>query len=103
MVVAEGDIGAFPGQTAIMEVIEAEGTEVSRATWDGRSTPEAFAALAKSQAAEGAPVNFTVLAGGTVVPEGESTEGAADHRNSWRIAYTIPRIRDWIMAQRRDG
>jgi hypothetical protein len=28
-----------------MEVVEGEGTQVSRATWDGTSTPEAFASL----------------------------------------------------------
>lgn len=102
-VVSEGDAKAFPGQNAIMEVIEAKGTPVSRATWDGTSSPEAFSPLVEAQAAEGAPVNYTVLALGTVVPEGQSDDPGSNHINTWRIAYAIPGIRDWIMQQSRQG
>ena len=54
VVVSEGDEKAFPGQNAIMEVIEGEGTAVSRATWDGTSSPSAFAALVTGQWDQGA-------------------------------------------------
>lgn len=101
VMVSEGDAKAFPGQNAIMEVIEGEGTQVARASWDGRSTAEAFAALVAGQEAEGAPVNYTVLKPGTVVPEGQEDDAGSNHINTWRIAYTIPGIRDWIMRQSR--
>ncbi|MFG1412051.1 prolyl oligopeptidase family serine peptidase [Xanthobacter sp. VTT E-85241] len=102
VMVSEGDPGAFPGQNAIMEVIEEEGTEVSRTTWDGTSTPEQFAALVAEQQAKGAPVNYTVLRLGTVVPEEQAGNPGSDHMNTWRIAYTIPGIRDWIKQQSRN-
>ena len=101
--VSEGDAKAFPGQNAIMEVIEAEGTAVSRATWDGTSSPEDLAALVAEQVAAGAPVNYTALKAGTVVPAGQPDDPGTNHVNTWRIAYTIPGIRDWIMAQSRQA
>ena len=101
VMVSEGDEKAFPGQNAIMEVIEGEGTTVSRATWDGTSTPAEFAALVAEQRALGAPVNYTALQRGTVVPAGQQDNGGSNHQNTWRIAYTIPGIRDWIMSQSR--
>ena len=103
VMVSAGDAKAFPGQNAIMKVIEAEGTKISRATWDGTSTPEKFADLGAAQAAEGTPVNYTVLRLGTVVPEGQEDNPGSNHVNTWRIAYTIAGIRDWIMQQRREG
>ncbi|WP_256437063.1 hypothetical protein [Tatumella sp. JGM118] len=33
------------------------------------------------------------------VPAGESTAGASGHRNTWRIAYTIEPLREWIFRQ----
>ncbi|NBE06685.1 PHB depolymerase family esterase [Paragemmobacter ruber] len=101
VVVAEGDAKAFPGQNAIMEVIAAEGTAYSRAVWDGRLTD--FTAPLAAQAALGRTVNYTVLQQGTVVPAGQQDTPAANHINTWRIAYDIPGLRDWIMAQRKAG
>ncbi|MEW9612749.1 hypothetical protein AB3G45_02605 [Shinella sp. S4-D37] len=39
------------------------------------------------------------FAPGTVVPEGETAAGASGHRNTWRVAYTIEPIREWIFRQ----
>ena len=36
---------------------------------------------------------------GTVIPAGQSSAGASGHRNTWRIAYTIEPIREWIFRQ----
>lgn len=99
VMVSEGDEKAFPGQTAIMAVIEGEGVTVSRANWDGTSDAATFAAAVADQAATGAAVNFTVLNRGTVVPVGQPDNGGSNHVNTWRIAYDIPGIRDWIMQQ----
>jgi predicted peptidase len=99
VVVAEGDEKAFPGQNAIMEVIEAQGTTHSQASWDG--TKVDFAPDVAAQSAEAVTVNYTVLQKGTVVPAGQDDTPGANHINTWRIAYAIPGIRDWIMAQKR--
>lgn len=99
VVVAEGDAKAFPGQTAIMEVIEAEGTAHSEAFWDGTADAATLAAAVADQAAKGNTVNFSVLKKGTVVPAGQEDTPGSNHVNTWRIAYDISAIRAWIMVQ----
>jgi len=99
VVVSEGDEKAFPGQNAIMKVIEAEGTPHSEAVWDGRSDAATFAKAVADQAALGRTVNYSVLKKGTVVPTGQDDNPGSNHVNTWRIAYAIPGIRDWILQQ----
>lgn len=98
VVVAEGDTKAFPGQNAIMEVVEATGTKVERAVWDGRGTPEYFAAEVAALEAKGAQINYTAFAKDSVVLPGQ-TGGAVDHMGTWRIAYGIDGLRDWLLRQ----
>ncbi len=99
IVVAEGDEKAFPTENAMTAVYEAEGTQVARATWSGLSTPEAFEAQVAAMRAEGAPINYTVFEKGTVVPDDQSDDPGSNHINTWRIAYTIDGIRDWLFEQ----
>jgi predicted peptidase len=99
IVVSEGDLKAFPGENEITAVLEKEGAKVSRAVWDGRSTPQEFAPAVAKMAAEGRPINYAVLKKGTVVPPGQTDDGGSNHINTWRIAYTIEGIRDWIFKQ----
>lgn len=99
VVVAEGDEKAFPGQTAIMQVIEAEGTAHSEAVWDGTADAATLAKAVEDQANKGTSVNFSVLKKGSVVPVGQDDNPGSNHVNTWRIAYDIPSIRTWIMAQ----
>ncbi|MCX8999843.1 hypothetical protein NOF55_22320 [Rhizobiaceae bacterium BDR2-2] len=101
ILVSQDDAKAFPGQNAITEVLEAEGATISRATWDARWTPEEFRTAFDEIDAEGSPINYVTFAPGTVIPEGESAAGASGHRNTWRIAYTIEPIREWIFRQSR--
>lgn len=50
---------------------------------------------------EKSPIDYLAFREGTVIPERQSTEGASGHRNTWRIAYTISLIREWIFRQSR--
>ncbi|QHL92014.1 prolyl oligopeptidase family serine peptidase (plasmid) [Sphingomonas changnyeongensis] len=99
--VAEGDLKAFPGQNAITSALAAKGAEIARAQWDGRASTAQFDALAADLIAKGAPINYVVLAKGTVVPSGQPDNGGSNHTNTWRIAYSIDAIRDWLMRQHR--
>ncbi len=101
IMVAEGDAKAFPGQNAILSVLEREGAKVARAQWDGRWSAAQFAHAAAAIEAQGAPINFIWLAKGTVVPPGQNDNPGANHVNTWRIAYTIEPIRDWLFRQRK--
>lgn len=100
-VVSQDDGKAFPGMTAIMDVLAENGAKITRAEWNGRATPEEFAADIAAIRTEGADSNvyFVSFEKGTVIPEGDSTQGAAGHVNTWRVAYTISGLRDWLLEQ----
>lgn len=97
VVVAQDDTKAYPMENAIMQVIEAAGTKVTTAVWDGRSTPAQFAEDVRTMEAAHTPVNYAAFATGTDVPVGSTLN---PHLGTWQIAYTIPAIRDWIMRHR---
>ncbi len=101
ILVSQDDNKAWPGQNAIITRLEKEGAKISRATWDGTWSPEEFRAAFDKIAAEGSPINYVTFRKGTVIPPGQSTEGAGGHRNTWRIAYTIEPVREWLFRQRR--
>lgn len=96
ILVSADDTKAYPGEQAITEVIQDQGTQVSTALWDGQSTAAEFAADVRSMKAQRTPVNFAAFEPGTVVPSGSTTNA---HMATWQVAYTIPGIRDWIMRQ----
>ncbi|MDO5622718.1 MAG: PHB depolymerase family esterase [Paracoccus sp. (in: a-proteobacteria)] len=97
ILVSQDDSIAFPGQNAITAALEAAGADIARAVWDGRWSADQFQFAFDDLISEGARINYVSFAEGTVIPPGESTEGAAGHRNTWRIAYTIAPIREWIL------
>ena len=99
VVVSEGDLKAYPGQNAIMTALQQDGAKVSRAVWSGRSTPNEFSSTMQAMEAEGSPINYVVLRKGTVVLPGQDDDGGSNHINTWRIAYQIEGIRDWIFRQ----
>ncbi|MCR6500801.1 hypothetical protein MUO32_17265 [Shinella sp. CPCC 101442] len=99
ILVSQDDAKAYPGENAITEVLEKGGAKISRAVWDGTWTVAEFRTAFEAIDAQDSPINYVTLAPGTVIPEGESTAGASGHRNTWRIAYTIEPIREWIFRQ----
>ncbi|TBU88479.1 PHB depolymerase family esterase [Phytopseudomonas dryadis] len=99
ILVSQDDDKAYPGQNAITEVLEAEGARISRATWDGTWNAEQYRAAFEKIDAEGSPINYVSFAKGSVLPPGDSGAGASGHRNTWRIAYSIEPIREWIFRQ----
>ncbi|MFF3503119.1 hypothetical protein [Streptomyces sp. NPDC003247] len=100
--VSQGDTKAYPGEDAIMSVIEKAGTEVSRATWNGKSTAAQFARDVDAIAAKGASVNYVTFEKGTTVTEASKEKfGTVEHNSTWPIAYTIEGVREWIFQQRK--
>jgi len=96
ILVSEDDDKAWPGQNAITGVLEKEGAKVSRAIWDGTWDADQFNTAFAKIDAQGNPVNYVAFRTGTVIPAGESAAAASGHRNTWRIAYGIAPIREWI-------
>jgi len=101
IIVSEGDLKAFPGMNAITETLEKAGAKISRATWSGLYTPVEFKTEVDKMVAEGNNVNYSVLKKGTVVPVGMRDDGGSNHICTWRIAYTIEGVRDWLFTQKR--
>lgn len=101
ILVSEDDDKAWPGQNAITATLEKEGAKISRASWDGTWSSEEFREAFNKIAAERSPVNYVTFRKGTVLPPGQSAEGASGHRNTWRIAYTIEPVREWLFRQQR--
>lgn len=101
IIVSEGDLKAYPGQNAITAELERLGAKVSRAVWDGRADAAGFDDAVRAMERDGAPINYVALKRGTVVPEGQVDNGGGNHVNTWRIAYTIEGVRDWLFRQRR--
>jgi predicted peptidase len=101
IMVSQGDLKAYPGQNAITAELEKAGAKVSRAVWSGRTSPDLLSAKARAMNAEGSAINYVALQAGTVVPRGQRDDGGANHVNTWRIAYNIEGIRDWMFQQRR--
>ena len=99
IVVSEGDAKASPGMNNITAVLQQEGAKVSRATWSGLSTPEEFASDVSRMVGEDTNIKYTTLQKGTVVPSYETDDPGSNHINTWRIAYTIEGLRDWLFSQ----
>ena len=102
-IVSMDDAKAFPGMTAIMDVLEENGAKVTRTIWNAKATQEEMAASvaeARSAAGDGT-VFFTAFAKGSVLPDGGGDNPGAGHVNTWIYAYDIPGVRDWLMAQTR--
>lgn len=101
IVVSQDDSKAYPGMNAITETLEKNGAHVTRAVWDGTSSAAQFQkdVTAIEKAGSRSNVYYVAFKKGTVIPAGQSTQGAAGHRNTWRIAYTIDGIRDWLFQQ----
>ena len=103
ILVSQDDDKAWPGQNAITETLAKAGAKISRAEWDGTWDEKAFRTAFERIDAEKSPVNYVAFRKGTVIPEGQSAAGASGHRNTWRIAYTIEPIREWLFRQKRSG
>ena len=99
--VSQGDTKAYPGENAIMAVIEKAGTKVSRAVWDGQSSAAEFAADVKAMVAKGTTVNYASFKKGSTLAGGLANAHGVEHNSTWPIAYTIEGIREWIFQQRK--
>lgn len=99
IVVAEGDQKAYPGMNASIAKMEAAGAKVSKAIWSGQANAAEFAAEVSKMTGEGNNIKYTVLKKGTVVPAGQADDAGSNHINTWRIAYTVEGLRDWLFTQ----
>jgi predicted peptidase len=50
----------------------------------------------------GTTINFTVFDAGTVMQDDVTVNSVSEHMNTWRVAYNITTIREWLFEQTND-
>lgn len=98
IIVSEGDNKAFPGMNAITTTLEKEGAKVSRATWNARSSASEFTSEVAKMNAEGNNIRYVAFEKGTTWPAGKE-KNMTEHMQTWKIAYSIEGVRDWLFTQ----
>ncbi|MCD8076556.1 MAG: hypothetical protein LUF27_16300 [Lachnospiraceae bacterium] len=99
MICSEGDARAYPGMAEITEAVEAEGTEVTIAQWAATLTDDEQEQLAAEQASAGATINWTIFDKNTVMRDDVTSTDATEHMNTWRVAYDLDAVREWLFEQ----
>lgn len=101
--ISEDDSKAYPGTTAIMEALKQQGEIVTRGSWSATtSQAEQDAAVTKIRNAAGnSHLFFTTFSAGSVLTGEAGANRGAGHVNTWRYAYAIPALRDWLLEQRK--
>ncbi len=99
MICSEGDARAYPGMTEITEAVEAEGTEVTIAQWAATLTDDEQEQMAAEQASAGTTINWTIFDSNTVMRDDVTSTDATEHMNTWRVAYDLDTVREWLFEQ----
>ncbi|MCC8029535.1 MAG: hypothetical protein LIO75_07060 [Lachnospiraceae bacterium] len=99
MICSEGDARAYPGMTEITEAVETAGTAVTTAQWSAVLSDEEQEQLAAEQASAGTSINWTIFDTGTVMRDDVTSSDATEHMNTWRVAYNLDTVREWLFEQ----
>lgn len=102
-VVSTGDSKAFPGWNAIVEVLAQNGGIVAKDAWRGDYTAEQFKEGVSKVLAENpkANIKYTTLEKGTL-PALQAGNPGSEHMATWKTAYNIEGIRDWLFKQKKN-
>jgi len=101
ILVSEHDERAYPGMTAVTGALEEEGARVFRYTCDAKGGSEYLERLAREAAEKECSVRFGVFAGDSVVPDGIRPSPASNHICTWRAAYAIETVLDWLFTNKK--
>lgn len=96
-----GDAKAFPGMNQILAVLEKQGARIARQVWDARWDEKKYEEHTKELVATAPNMIYTPF-DITSVANGWSSFGGEHHTCTWRFAYNIPSIREWIFSQRKE-
>ena len=99
MICSGGDVRSYPGMTTIEDAVESAGTDVTDSSWSAELSEDEQNEKAKEAEASGTSVNFTVLDSGSMIPDGVTDADVTEHMNTWRVAYSISEIRNWLFQQ----
>lgn len=97
IVVSENDWKAHPGMDAVTDAITENGGKVARFLWNARAGEQALNTCVADAMLEPANVRYTLFEGYSVLPT-EDPESGSTHLCTWRHAYSIPALRDWLFT-----
>jgi len=102
MMCGDGDAGALPSMTSVVEALREKGEKVSVAQWNGRVGAEEFDRLCADLDREGNGIRFVHFDQYSVFPDDSHLDGM-EHLQTWRLTYAIEGARDWLFRQSREG
>ncbi|MCD8074795.1 MAG: hypothetical protein LUF27_07135 [Lachnospiraceae bacterium] len=97
MINSMGDAKAFPVMNQMACEMEAKGAKVTRKLIDARASEEEMAEIVRKLIATGANVIYTPYKIESVA-NGWSSRGGEHHVNTWKTAYNIEAIREWLFS-----
>ncbi|MCC8066206.1 MAG: hypothetical protein LIO94_03770 [Clostridiales bacterium] len=95
---SQGDAKAFPGMNQILVELEKDGAKIAREVWRTGESQETYTKKAEALLATGADIIYTPY-DITTVADGWHSNGGEHHINTWRHAYSIDAIHEWLFAQ----
>ena len=101
--VSEDDSKAYPGEIAITDKLAGFGAKIARAQWNAQWTADEYQKAFAQMDAEHANINFVHFAKGSIFKTAAEANagGASGHNATWKYAYNIAPIREWIFHQQK--
>ncbi len=100
MINSMGDAKAFPGMNQMACEMESNGAVVARKMISAKATQEEFSKTARTLIETGANIIYTPFRIESVA-DGWHSRGGAHHTGTWKAAYDIEAIREWLFTNRK--
>lgn len=100
ILVSEADAKAPKYQDIAMEILETNySAKISRRRWMGNATEEEKARNVEDILSEGNDKLYIKFANHTVMPDDIPDRESDEHMYTWKVAYLIDGVRDWLFNQ----
>ena len=97
--VSTGDAKAYPGMNAITSELIKRGAIVAKDSWRADYTDAQFLEGARKVIAQKSNIKYITLEKGTNPYLPKDANPGLEHSGTWKVAYSIPGIKDWIFLQ----
>ena len=97
--VSTGDAKAYPGMNAITSELIKRGATVTKDSWRADYTDAQFLEGARKVIAQKSNIKYTTLEKGTNPYLPKDANPGLEHSGTWKVAYSIPGIKDWMFLQ----
>ena len=97
--VSTGDAKAYPGMNSITSELIKRGATVAKDNWRADYTDAQFLEGARKVIAQKSNIKYTTLEKGTNPYLPKDANPGLEHSGTWKVAYNIPGIKDWMFLQ----